>query len=157
MVLKLRKIAPVAVTAQNPAPVQLPVVVAETTPRRSVSEVVDPRPDYAEDSQAWYYLLRLAFARDQECWGLLHLLRTGGLQLAKQRSGALRLGPRYSPGQWEQEAQAYRHDETWWMIGEDRAWERDREELVVHRDLIAQLLKDLPAEYPAACASLPRS
>lgn len=156
MVLKLRKIAPVAVTAQNPAPAQLPVVVVEDAPRHSVSEVVDPRPDYAEDSLAWHHLLRLAFAHDQDCWRLLHFLRIGGLQLSKQRSGALRLGPRYSPGQWDQEAQSYRHDETWWLTGEEGAWERDREELAVHRDLIGQLLKDLPAEYPAACASLPK-
>jgi len=56
----------------------------------------DPRPDLTYDSEEWVVLLSMAEDADQECAGLLHGLRCGGMRLHHEAKGyALR--PMFDP------------------------------------------------------------
>jgi hypothetical protein len=90
-------------------------------------DVGDPRPDLADDSRWWAYLLKEAWLHDGDrpdgAYGALLGVRACGARLVTQSNGSLRIvaGDGY--------------------LGGEEEWERDRWELLRHREAIANWLR----------------
>ncbi len=105
-----------------------------------LAETDDPRPDLAEDTARWQWLLGLAYQRygdgpESPC-GILHGFRCAGARLERS-PGTLRLKPRID---------AARQTALWAAEGE---WRRDRAQwLMPHAGALKQLLAEACQEPP---------
>lgn len=85
--------------------------IQENAPFPDLTE--DPRPDLAEDSEAWRRFLKLALANDETLAEILHGFRCAGARLVRRKSGfgfVLRPDPGYNP-----DPEAYRMDAKRWL------------------------------------------
>lgn len=132
------------------------LAIAQNSHNSQNSPTRDPRPDLANDSQWWGWLLKLAVAEYGDdpdgVAGALHFVRCGGAEL-RNEGGRLRIAPRYAPkvpivGDNGEPLELA--DETAWA--DEAEWQRTRAEVLApHREAITRLTRrvsELSAEMP---------
>ena len=112
-------------------------------PTESPTWTMDPRPDIAEDSVLWDWVLQHAYVQDGDdpngLYRLLNGLRCLGARLSFNKHG-LHLGPRYFPhGSWRTREE--------WLV--------DRERYLVPRRAAIERLFAALRHIPATAAAHP--
>jgi len=75
----------------------------------------DPRPDLTEDSQLWEKILKIAEARDEKAYNILHGFRCGGAKLEVKNNKVI-MQPRIGENHLWQSQQEYNKDRKEWLM-----------------------------------------